>query len=143
MAQSVEELKVWQRAVELCDAVDAIIERPSLVADQRLRDQIRDAADSVLSNIAEGFEQATDRAFARYLYISKGSTAELRTRLYRARNRRYITEDEYKSRKTLANEVGQMLTGLIKYLHKSDRKHRGLGKDDSKPRTKASTDDAD
>jgi four helix bundle protein len=55
------------------------------VADQRLRDQIRDASDSMLSNIAEGFEQPTDRAFARYLYISKGSTAELRTRLYRAR----------------------------------------------------------
>jgi four helix bundle protein len=101
------------------------------VADQRLRDQIRDASDSMLSNIAEGFEQPTDRAFARYLYISKGSTAELRTRLYRARNRRYITEDEYKSRKALANEVGRMLTGLIKYLLKSDRKRRGLGKEPS------------
>jgi four helix bundle protein len=130
MAQTVEELKVWQRATELCDAVDAIIEHPRLVADQRLRDQIRDAADSVLSNIAEGFEQASDRGFVRYLYISKGSAAELRTRLYRAHNRRYITEDEYKFRKALTNEVGKMLTGLIKYLIKSDRKRRGLGQED-------------
>ena len=53
MAQNVEELKVWQRANELCDAVDAILDRPRLVADRRLRDQIRDAADSMISNIAE------------------------------------------------------------------------------------------
>ena len=129
MAQNVEELKVWQRANELCDAVDAILDRPRLVADRRLRDQIRDAADSMISNIAEGFEQPTDRAFAQYLYISKGSTAELRTRLHRARSRRYIEDDEYKSRKALANEVGKMLTGLIKYLLKSDRKRRGLGRE--------------
>jgi four helix bundle protein len=62
-------------------AVNAIIGRSGFERDRRLRDQVKDASDSMLSNIAEGFEQPTDRAFARYLFTSKASTAEVRKRL--------------------------------------------------------------
>jgi four helix bundle protein len=86
MAKKLEDLKVWQRAMEFWRAVNAIIDKPGLRANRDLRDQIRDAADSMVSNIAEGFEQPTDRAFCRYLYTSKSSTAELRTRLRLAKN---------------------------------------------------------
>ncbi len=92
-------------------------------------DQVKDAADSILSNIAEGFEQPTDRAFAKYLFTSKASTAEVRKRLLLACHRGYITKDEYRSRDELGDEVARMTTGLIKYLVKSDRKDRGLGPD--------------
>jgi len=71
MAQRVEDLKVWQRAREFCVAVDAIINRAGFQRDRRLRDQLRDATDSVVWNIAEGFAQPTDRAFAKYLFTSK------------------------------------------------------------------------
>ncbi len=63
-------------------------------ASEELRDQIKDATDSVVSNIAEGFEQSTDRGFARYLYISKGSTAEVRTRLALALERKLHFREE-------------------------------------------------
>jgi four helix bundle protein len=89
MAQRVEDLKVWQRARQFCVAVNAIIGRPGFQRDRRLRDQLSDAVDSVISNIAEGFTHPSDRAFARYLFISKASNAEARTRLLVACDKGY------------------------------------------------------
>ena len=134
MAHRVEDLKVWQRAQEFWVAVNAIIDRSGFQRDRQLRDQVKDAADSILSNIAEGFEQPTDRAFVRYLFISKASTAEVRKRLLMACQRGYITSEEFASRNELGDEVARMTTGLIKYLVKSDRKDRGLGPN-PRPRT--------
>ena len=127
MAQRVEELKIWQRAQQFAVAVTAILGRPGFLRDGRLRDQIRDATDSILSNIAEGFAQPTDRAFAKYLFTAKASAAEARTRLQIARNRDYMTDDQLKTCTDLGDEVARMMTGLIKYLLRSDRKTRGLG----------------
>ena len=125
MAKTVQELKVWQRAHELCLAVDAILGRPVFDDNRRLKQQLEDAADSVLSNIAEGFEQPTDRAFVRYLYIAKASAAEVRTRLKRACDRRFITETEFADRDALGDEVARLAHGLIKYLKRSNRTNRG------------------
>jgi four helix bundle protein len=127
MAQRLEELKVWQRAMDLWRAVNAIIDKPGLLADSKLREQIADAADSMVSNIAEGFEQPTDRAFSRYLYISKASTAEVRGRLMLAREKGHITPDEFAGCNAVGDEVAALTTGLIKYLVKSNRRDRGLG----------------
>jgi four helix bundle protein len=127
MAQRVEDLKVWQRAREFCVAVSAIVGRPGFQRDRRLREQLGDAVDSVISNIAEGFAQPSDRAFARYLFISKASNAEARTRLLLACDKGYITSEEFASCNEIADEVARMTTGLIKYLVQSDRRDRGLG----------------
>ena len=128
MAQAVEDLKVWQRAQEFWVAVNALVGRAGFQRDRRLREQVKDAADSIISNIAEGFEQPTDRAFAKYLFTSKGSTAEVRKRMLMACHHGYITQDEYAACNALGDEVARMTTGLIKYLIKSDRKDRGLGR---------------
>ena len=90
MAQQVEDLKVWQRAREFCVAVNALLGRAGFQRDRKLREQLSDAVDSVISNIAEGFAQPTDRAFARFLYHleslqrrgSNKATARLRSRLH-------------------------------------------------------------
>lgn len=111
MAKRVQELKLWQRARELCVAINAIIERAGFQRDLRLRDQIRDAADSIVSNIAEGFEQPTDRAFAKYLFTSKASTAEARTRLQVACDRGYITSAEFTTCDERGDEIARMTTG--------------------------------
>jgi four helix bundle protein len=105
MAKSLEELQIWQRAVQLDVAVSAIIEKPGFQKDRRLKEQILDAVDSVVSNIAEGFEQPTDRACAKYLYTSKASNGETRARLILARNRRYITTAEFETCSRLADEL--------------------------------------
>jgi four helix bundle protein len=103
MAQRVEDLKVWQRAREFCVAINAIIDRAGFQRDRRLRDQLMDAVDSVIANIAEGFAQPTDRAFARYLF-SEASNAEARTRLLVACDRSYITAEEFASRSAISDK---------------------------------------
>ena len=128
MAQAVENLKVWQRAQEFWVAVNALVDRSGFQRNRRLREQVKDAVDSVISNIAEGFEQPTGRAFAKYLFTSKASTAEVRKRMLMACHHGYITQDEYAACNDLGDEVARMTTGLIKYLIKSDRKDRGLGR---------------
>ena len=73
----------------------------------------------------EGFEQGTDRAFAKYLSTSKGSVGELIGHLRRARRKGYITSAEVKDLVPQAEELGRMLGGFIKYLHSCDWKDRG------------------
>jgi four helix bundle protein len=77
MAKTVEELELWQRATEFWKGVDELLSGRKFERD--LREQIRDAIDSIVSNISEGFEQPTDRAFAKYLFDAKASTAQLAT----------------------------------------------------------------
>jgi four helix bundle protein len=128
MAKKVEELEVWQRAKDLGVAVNATINGVNFQKDWKLRDQIRDATDSVLSNISEGFEQPTDRAFAHYLYVSKASNAETRVRLGVACRRSYISQVEFENCDRIGDQIARMLTGLIKYLVSSDRTDRGIGR---------------
>lgn len=71
--------------------------------DFRLRDQMHGSSISMPSHIAEGYELNTERAFIRYLYISKGSGGELRTQMYIAIKQQYI-----------ANDRGQMIVNRIK-----------------------------
>jgi four helix bundle protein len=130
MAQRVEDLKLWQRADELWDAINALLGRPGLKRDLRLRNQLSDASDSIVSNIAEGFEQSSDRGFVRFLYIAKSSNGEARARLRQARKRGHSTETEWKRPAALSEEVARMITGLIKYLLKSNRKNQRLGRTD-------------
>ena len=127
IAKTVEDLHLYQRARELVVAVTAILERPAFQRELDLRDQIRRAADSVVSNIAEGFAQPTDRAFAGYLFHAKGSNAEVRARLRLACDRRCLTDAEVTECDRLADQVAAMTTGLVKHLVRSNRRNRGIG----------------
>jgi four helix bundle protein len=128
MAQTLDDLLIWHKAREFWEAVNALLARPGFGKNRDLLDQIRDAIDSVVSNIAEGFEQPTDRSFALYLYRSKASAAEVRARLFIARGRGHITEAEHQRAVDTGTELAKMLSGLIKYLYSCDRKDRGAGR---------------
>jgi four helix bundle protein len=123
-ARTLQDLEVWQRARAFADAVFATTRAAPFIRDTRLRDQLNDAADSMMSNIAEGFGQSSDRAFARYLSISKGSTLEAMSHLAVACGRRYISADTYGPLQKEATEIVKMLAGLIRYLLKCDWKER-------------------
>lgn len=79
----------------------------------------------MLSNIAEGFSQSTDRAFARHLYIARGSTAEVRSQLVILLDRGVVSGDDFRRIEQSAEEIAKMLTGLIKHLLRENRKRRG------------------
>jgi len=74
-----QELKVWQLGKELAVAIYKITNEKKFKADFGLTDQIRRAAVSIPSNIAEGDERGSNKDAVRFLYIAKGSLAELRT----------------------------------------------------------------
>jgi four helix bundle protein len=77
-----EDIKAWQAARELVSAVYRVSGKGKFEKDFGLRDQIRRAAVSVMSNIAEGFERCSDKEFNRFLYIAKGSAGEVRSHLF-------------------------------------------------------------
>jgi four helix bundle protein len=92
--QKVQDFEVWKKADAFSDAVTAILARPPFGRNRKLLEQIETAVDSITSNMSEGFEQPTDRGFANYLCIAKGSTAETFTRLRRASRRAYLNQTE-------------------------------------------------
>ena len=120
-----EELQVYQKALQAAaHAVSAILERPAFQRDRELGGQLNRASVRVVSDISEGFEQKTDRHFARYLYDSRGGTREIRTQLEVALGRRHVTADEKERLSGRYEEIAKMLSGLIDYLTREDRQNR-------------------
>lgn len=109
-----ENLKVWKRSQELAVFIYKITAKGLLSKDYGLRDQMRRAAVSIASNIAEGDERDTDKESVRFFYIAKGSLAELRTQLKIVFDIGYIDKKDYAETNLECIEIGRMLWGLIK-----------------------------
>lgn len=114
--EKIEELKVWQLAIELTNSIYTITNGAFFSKDFALRDQIRKSAISVPSNIAEGFERNSTNQFIYFLIIAKGSAGELRTQLLIAKHQNYITESEFDKINLEAVEVSKKLGSFINYL---------------------------
>jgi four helix bundle protein len=113
MAKKVDELPVYQHAVEFCLAIIEILARPALRKDRDLYDQISEAADSITANLEEGFEQPTDRAFANFVFIAKGSLGEVLGRLRTARRKKYITHADLTAQEKAGDALGRRIGGFI------------------------------
>jgi len=109
-----KELIVWQRAKDIAVRIYIISNEGALNKDFGLRDQIRRAAVSIPSNLAEGDERGSDRDAIRFFYIAKGSLAELRTQLQIAFEISYLEKDLFKSLDKECQELGKMIGSLIK-----------------------------
>ena len=107
-------LLVWQKAQHLAVQTYQITRSPSFARELALVDQMRRAAISVPSNIAEGDERDTDKDAVRFFYIAKGSIAELRSQLDLAHRISVVTQIEFDTLDAQAEEVARMLRGLIK-----------------------------
>jgi four helix bundle protein len=107
---SFEDLLIWQEGMKLCDEIYAVLRK---CKDYSLRDQMQRSAVSIPSNIAEGFELSTNRAFIRHLYISKGSAGELRTQLYIAIRQGYINEQKGALLVDMTKKLGGMMSNFI------------------------------
>ncbi len=124
-AKSVEELRVYQKALVAGDEVSSILKVLLSQGDFRLKAQLGSSSSGVAALIAEGFGQSTDRFFAQYLYRARGESKETRTHLRTARGRDYLPEDEQLRLAGLYEEIEKMLTGLIRHLERENRRHRG------------------
>jgi four helix bundle protein len=124
-AKCLEELQIYQKALQAAHAISAILKRPLFQRDPRLRDQLGASSGGVAALIAEGFGQSTDRHFAAFLYRSRGESKETRTHLAIANGRDYLTAAELESLSSRYHEIEKMATGLIRHLEREDRRHRG------------------
>ncbi|MBW1738612.1 MAG: four helix bundle protein [Deltaproteobacteria bacterium] len=107
-----EDLIAWQKARELTRAVYEVSKQGQFSKDFGLRDQIRKAAVSVMSNIAEGFDRGGRREFHQFLVIAKGSCAELRNQLYIALDVGYINEETFDKLYAQSLETAKVINGL-------------------------------
>ena len=123
-AKRFEDLEVWQKAKELTNSIYRISSSGAFARDFGLRDQMRRASVSIMSNIAEGFESQTQALFIQYLGHAKGSAGELRAQLYIALEQNYITEEEFNSAFALAEICSKQLARFIQYLESQPNARR-------------------
>ena len=113
-----EELDAWQRARLLCAAIYRMTATGGFSRDFGLRDQIRRAAVSVMSNLAEGFERGSLRDNYRFVCIAKASAAEVRSQLYVAQDVGYLDRTAFAELMTQAEEVSRLIGGYRASLQK-------------------------
>lgn len=117
-----EEMEVWQIARELCKKVYQLSTKGIFAKDFGLRNQINDAAGSAMDNIAEGFGRAGKYEFTQFLGISNGSACEVKSQLYRALDKKYITQQEFDETYNIADTLNNKLGSFMNYLNKTELK---------------------
>ena len=119
-----EEINAWQNARVLVKDVYALTRSGDFCKDYGLKDQIQRAAVSICSNIAEGFERRGNKELINFLWIAKGSAAEVCSQLYNARDLGYITDEQFKTMYDSSKQIGGMLFNLISSLSSDERRTR-------------------
>ncbi len=116
--ESFEDLLVWQKGMKIVKQVYLITRDGKLSKDFGLRDQLRGAALSIPSNIAEGFERASRKEYLNFLNIAKGSAGEVRSLLRVAMEIGYLEEPQYYELHEMIMELSRYLSNQIKSLKK-------------------------
>lgn len=115
-----EDLISWQKARELNRLIYKVSREGAFAKDFGLRDQLRRASVSVMSNIAEGFERGGDKEFIQFLSTAKGSCGEVRAQLYAALDESYLTQAEFKELCDRSAEISRLISGFMTYLRRSE-----------------------
>ena len=110
---SYKDLIVWQKAMDLAVIIYSLAEKLPKQEAYVLSDQIRRAAVSIPSNIAEGRERSSNKDFIRFLHMARGSKSELETQLHIAMKVNLLKERDTVEALELLNEIGKMLHALI------------------------------
>ncbi|MBA7700874.1 hypothetical protein ES703_109599 [subsurface metagenome] len=114
-----EEIEAWQKSREIVNSIYKISNKNSFSKDFALRDQIHRAVISIPSNIAEGFSRKSNKEFIQYLFIAKGSAAEIQTQLYLALDQKYITQGEFDKLYEDLEVISKQISKFITYLKKT------------------------
>ncbi len=122
-----EDIKAWQHSRELNKFLHEICKCSSVQRDKNWIDQLTSASNSIMANIAEGNDSKSDVEFARFLGYAKRSSTEVRSHLYYALDKNYITQKEFDVLAGKTTEIAATLSGLMNYLYKSKKKLRSQG----------------
>jgi|SRR3989344_3716505 len=108
-----EDIIAWQKSKELSLLIYREFKN---CRDYGFRDQVQRAVISIMNNIAEGYERNSNKEFRNFLFISKGSSGEVRSMLYISKDLGYISNPIFIDLKNRAFEVSKIISGLIKSL---------------------------
>jgi four helix bundle protein len=111
-----EDIIAWQKARELTRLIYQETAAGGFEKDYGLRDQIRRAGVSIMANIAEGHGRLSDKEFANFLNIARGSAMEVKSHLYVALDLNLISKDKFDDLYARLDEVAKMIFGLIRHL---------------------------
>ena len=114
-----EDIEAWRNARMLCKEIYRVSGQGAFATDFALRDQIRRASISIMSNIAEGFERSGSGEFIQFLAMAKGSSGEVRSQLYIALDLGYLVREDFDRLCESAKATAKMVAGLMKYLRKA------------------------
>ena len=114
-----QEIEAWQRARELVRRIYEVTGQGQFAKDFALRDQIRRAAISIMSNIAEGYGRGGTKEFIQFLSVAKGSVSEVESQLCAALDQKYLGQEMFDQLCDLADQTGRMIGGLMRYLRQS------------------------
>ena len=114
-----EDIEAWKKGRELRRVIYANSKRGEFAKDFALKDQIRRAAISVTSNIAEGFEREGNKEFIQFLSNAKGSCGEVRDQLYVALDEEYLSQAAFEELYAQSTEVSRLISGFMKYLRQT------------------------
>ena len=114
-----EEIKAWQEARELAKLVYKVTRGIAIAKDYGLKDQIQRSAVSVGSNIAEGFARNGNKEFAKFLWIAKGSAAEVQSQFYTARDIGYVSDSDFDAVYSKAESCIILIYRFLKSLRSS------------------------
>src|SRR5688572_18943544 len=117
-----EDIEAWQRSRALTRSIYNVTSQGTFARDFGLRNQIRKASVSIMSNIAEGFERSGTREFIQFLATAKGSAGEVRAQLYVALDQGYVEQAIFDDVSQSIIKISMMLSGLITYLSRTDFK---------------------
>jgi four helix bundle protein len=120
-----EDIKAWQEARVLAKVVyNAVKSNKKFVSDYKFGQQIQSAAVSIMSNIAEGFSRRSTKEFTQFLFIGKGSVAEVQSQLYVALDQGYISQEKFNEVYFKSDEVARLISGFIKYLLSKEKQSK-------------------
>lgn len=111
-----KDLIVWQKSMDLLVEVYRLVKKLPKEETYALSDQMRRAAVSIPSNIAEGRGRSSEKDYLRFLFIARGSQAEIETQLLACVRLDYLSESEVETTLNLCSEVGRMLNSMIRKL---------------------------
>jgi four helix bundle protein len=114
-----EDIEAWQKAKELSKEIYKVSCKGLFSKDYKLKDQINSASGSAMDNIAEGFGRGSRNEFVNFLSISNGSLNEVKSQLYRALDREYITQEEFDTLYEMADNASNKTGSFMNYLNAS------------------------
>ncbi len=120
MASDFKDLIVWEKSMDLVEITYELVKKFPREEQFELASQMRRAAVSIPSNIAEGQGRKTNREFLRFLSIARGSRAELETQLLLAQRLGYLSAAQVAPALSLSSEIGKMLFSLSESLQTND-----------------------